>query len=139
VVIEQLPTDPSLSRKSSDRGACSVTPDEIIEVRNDPDGWHGFVYNLQTSAGCFVANSIIVHNCQACNDAIELGSEDDPCDADVLLSIDWPMHSGCDHSVALLQSDVPADQPLWGSDLGPTGSGGDAAPADASSADEAAA
>lgn len=135
VVIEQLPTDPSLSRERGDRGSCSVTPDEIIEVRNDPEGWHGFVYNLQTSAGCFVADGIIVHNCQACNDAIDLGDETDPVDADTLLQLEWPLHAGCDHNCVLQQIDVPADQSLWGENLGPQDGGGNAS----SSGDEAAA
>jgi hypothetical protein len=78
--------------------------------------------------------------CSACQDAIDLGDEQSPVDADTLYALDWPLHQSCEHGPVTVQIDVPPDQALWGENLGPTDGGGDAAPADASSSgDEAAA
>jgi hypothetical protein len=57
--------------------------------------------------------------CEACNEAIALGSPDDPCDADTLLDLDLPLHPRCPHGVHIEQQSVDADTPLWGEDLGP--------------------
>jgi hypothetical protein len=78
-------------------------------------------------------------SCDVCQGMVDMSSEQDPADADTMLALELPAHSRCPHYLVVVQAEVPADQPLWGSDLGPTGSGGDAAPADASSGDEAAA
>jgi hypothetical protein len=78
--------------------------------------------------------------CSACQDAIDLGDEQSPVDADTLYALDWPLHQSCEHGPVTVQIDVPPDQALWGQDLGPTAAGGDAMSADASSSgDEAAA
>jgi hypothetical protein len=75
--------------------------------------------------------------CSACQDAIDLGDEQSPVDADTLYALDWPLHQSCEHGPVTVQIDVPPDQALWGENLGPTDTSG--APADASSGDEAAA
>ena len=45
-----------------DRFARDVTTDKVVSVNRDP--FHGFVYNLQTESGWYIANGIIVHNCR---------------------------------------------------------------------------
>lgn len=73
--------------------------------------------------------------CGACQDAIDLGDEESPVDADTLYSLDWPLHPSCEHGPITVQVDVPPDQTLWGEGLGPQDGGGNAS----SSGDEAAA
>jgi hypothetical protein len=52
--------------------------------------------------------------CDACQEACDLGDESDPVDADTLLSLDLPLHRGCPHGVVLVQrDDIPDDQSLW--------------------------
>jgi hypothetical protein len=39
-----------------------IAPDQIVAVQSVP--FHGYVYNLQTSRGFYVAEGIIAHNCE---------------------------------------------------------------------------
>lgn len=50
------------SRESLLRFAGLVQPDELLKVRRRP--WAGHVYNLQSTTGFYVGESIIVHNCR---------------------------------------------------------------------------
>ena len=50
-------------RDPSDWFAAFVARDQVVEVRRDP-GFHGLVFNLETSSGWYFANTFIVHNCR---------------------------------------------------------------------------
>jgi hypothetical protein len=57
-------------------GACPglVTADEILDIKIDPAGHDGFVYDLTTFSGMYVANGILTHNCRCSLSPITLES-----------------------------------------------------------------
>lgn len=56
-----------------DRFAGTVAVDQIIEIHRDT--WSGHVYNLDTSAGFYISNGILTHNCRCTYAAsFDLGS-----------------------------------------------------------------
>ena len=72
---------PIPNRQLIDRLAGEVFMDELIQIGGMP--FSGHVYNLETQAGLYVANSIVTHNCR-CNvryrtRALSLGLGDARC------------------------------------------------------------
>jgi hypothetical protein len=53
--------DSEYQRQAIDRLAGQISPDKIVSVKRD--SFHGFVYNLQTDSGFYIAEGIIAHNC----------------------------------------------------------------------------
>ena len=55
-------------------GACPglVTADEILDIKVDPAAHDGFVYDLTTFSGMYVANGILTHNCRCALSPITL-------------------------------------------------------------------
>ncbi len=51
-----------------DRLSGSVSTEHIIRIKRIP--FHGYVYNLETQDGWYIANNTIVHNCRCVNRAI---------------------------------------------------------------------
>ena len=54
--------DAQLARELIDGRAGPVSCEKIIGV--DVAAFHGVVYNLQTTAGWYIANGIVTHNCR---------------------------------------------------------------------------
>jgi hypothetical protein len=55
-----------------DRRAGAVALDQVVRIRRRP--WSGHVYNLETVAGWYVANGLIVHNCRCTTEYRRKGS-----------------------------------------------------------------
>jgi len=75
--IEQSPTDSSpayteLSRQFQFRFASLITPEQIIKIRNY--NYAGHVYDLQSLEQLYIANNIIVKNCECALAPAILGS-----------------------------------------------------------------
>jgi len=58
---DYAPIDSERQRKSIDRLSGQIAPDKIVSIKRD--SFHGFVFNLQTGSGFYLAEGIIAHNC----------------------------------------------------------------------------
>ena len=73
--VDRAPRDLEGLRQALDGFACDISFDEIVDVEiND---FHGYVFNLQTSAGMYIADGILTHNCE-CALAPVVGESDVP-------------------------------------------------------------
>ncbi|HET6456946.1 MAG TPA: phage portal protein, partial [Armatimonadota bacterium] len=63
------PVDSERQRQAIDRLSGQVAPDQVVSIKRN--SFHGYVFNLQTDSGFYVAEGIIAHNCDC---GIEVGS-----------------------------------------------------------------
>lgn len=57
-------TDGELANKISSGSTGPIETDDIVSVERK-SGYHGIVYNIETTGGYYTADSIIVHNCRS--------------------------------------------------------------------------
>jgi len=61
-LFDNLTGTATLSRQLEERFPGNIAPDKIVSVVEE--NFSGHVYNLETSTGWYIANSIITHNCR---------------------------------------------------------------------------